>query len=211
MTRPARLLLPCVLALAALWPSSSRAHTSKLPGYPAALARSLGRVQWPTLSRSKGLATARFAGARFTLTPPRDPRWEGGIAYDDHAPPVPISGSPTRNQVGGWMNQPYYAAPLLPLIEPTMAAWAVRGESKTTALELGGAPTFSYAGSSSDSTALGSDRNYQTDVIGSLTRLGVTTAGPTLLRYSDEETNVSVIISPGGPCTGACLKVAGSF
>jgi hypothetical protein len=111
------------------------------------------------------------------------------------------------------MIQPYDAAPLLPLIDPTMAAWAVRGESKTTALELGGAPTSSYAGSSIDSTASGvaADRKYQTDVIGSLTRLGVTYAGPTLLRYSDEETNVAVIISPGGPCTGACLKVAGSF
>lgn len=41
--------------------------------------------------------------------------------------------------------------------------------------------------------------------------LGLGQAIPPLLRYSDEETNVSVSISPGGPCTGACLKVAGSF
>jgi hypothetical protein len=46
-----------------------------------------------------------------------------------------------------------------------------------------------------------------------LADLGVNagSVAPTLLRYSDEETNVSLLISPGGPCTGACLKLAGSF
>jgi hypothetical protein len=36
-------------------------------------------------------------------------------------------------------------------------------------------------------------------------------AVPALLRYSSDEANVSVSIAPGGPCTAACLKVAGSF
>lgn len=43
------------------------------------------------------------------------------------------------------------------------------------------------------------------------TGLGIGYAVPPLLRYSDEQTNLSVSIIPGGPCTGACLKVAGSF
>jgi hypothetical protein len=34
---------------------------------------------------------------------------------------------------------------------------------------------------------------------------------PPLIRYSDETTNVTLSISPGSPCTGACLKLAGSF
>lgn len=34
---------------------------------------------------------------------------------------------------------------------------------------------------------------------------------PPLIRYSDETTDVTLSISPGSPCTGACLKLAGSF
>ncbi len=34
---------------------------------------------------------------------------------------------------------------------------------------------------------------------------------PPLIRYTDEATDVTLSISPGSPCTGACLKLAGSF
>lgn len=34
---------------------------------------------------------------------------------------------------------------------------------------------------------------------------------PPLIRYTDETTDVTLSISPGSPCTGACLKLAGSF
>lgn len=34
---------------------------------------------------------------------------------------------------------------------------------------------------------------------------------PPLLRYTHEDTDVALSISPGSPCTGACLKLAGSF
>jgi hypothetical protein len=42
-------------------------------------------------------------------------------------------------------------------------------------------------------------------------RLGMSYLTPTLLRFADDETDVAVSISPGGLCTGACLKVTGSF
>lgn len=34
---------------------------------------------------------------------------------------------------------------------------------------------------------------------------------PPLIRYTDETTDVTLSISPGSPCTGACLRLAGSF
>jgi hypothetical protein len=43
------------------------------------------------------------------------------------------------------------------------------------------------------------------------TRVGMSYLNPTLLRFADDETDVAVSISPGGLCTGACLKVTGSF
>lgn len=58
------------------------------------------------------------------------------------------------------------------------------------------------------------DRHYATDVIAGFGMgFGVGYAVPTLLHYArkDGEGDVALSISPGGPCTGACLKVAGSF
>lgn len=42
-------------------------------------------------------------------------------------------------------------------------------------------------------------------------RVGLSYLNPTLLRFADDATDVAVTISPGGLCTGACLKVTGSF
>ncbi len=59
---------------------------------------------------------------------------------------------------------------------------------------------------------LAADRHYATDVLtGFGVGFGVGYAVPTLLHYARPAGDVSVSLSPGSPCTGACLKVAGSF
>lgn len=62
---------------------------------------------------------------------------------------------------------------------------------------------------------IAADRHYATDVAAGFgIGFGVGYAVPTLLHYTRGKSplsNVSVSVSPGAPCTGACLKVAGSF
>lgn len=56
------------------------------------------------------------------------------------------------------------------------------------------------------------DRHYTTDVLAGFgAGFGVGYAVPTLLHYSRRDADVSLSLSPGSPCTGACLQVAGSF
>lgn len=59
---------------------------------------------------------------------------------------------------------------------------------------------------------IASDRHYATDVVAGLGMgFSVGYAVPTLLHYAREDGDVTLSLAPGGPCTGACLKVAGSF
>jgi hypothetical protein len=64
---------------------------------------------------------------------------------------------------------------------------------------------------------LTADRHYTTDVLAGFgVGFGAGYAVPTLLHYTGDRNagtrpNVSLSVSPGAPCTGACLKVAGSF
>jgi len=87
-------------------------------------------------------------------------------------------------------------APLLPLsIDPVVASWWAP-ETRNLPLEIElRRPT----------TTLDAPR--------SVTRisLNLPDSVPPLIRYSDEATDVTLSISPGSPCTGACLKLAGSF
>ncbi|RYZ06158.1 MAG: hypothetical protein EOO73_17280 [Myxococcales bacterium] len=254
MTRPAALLFVCSLALAATWPSSSLADTSKAPSSPAAPARSMWRPEWATFSRAEGVATVAAGvgtGVLFMLKPPRAARWEGGIWFNEDVRSTFRLKSPSaRKQIRAWGDVPYYTAPLLPLvIDPLVAAWAARGDRKaalnlelvslesfsnaelpsfaSTRIAAPGRPESSECRRTADATETCevdadsfydghtrsvSDRHYATDVLADLgMRSGTGYVVPTLLHYSDEETNVSVTIQPGGPCTGACLKVAGSF
>jgi membrane-associated phospholipid phosphatase len=56
------------------------------------------------------------------------------------------------------------------------------------------------------------DRHYATDVLAGFgVGFGVGYAVPTLLHYTRGHSEISVSLAPGGPCTGACLKVAGKF
>lgn len=57
-----------------------------------------------------------------------------------------------------------------------------------------------------------SDRHYTTDVLAGFGfGFGVGYAVPMLLHYSRARTDIALSLSPGGPCTGACLRLSGSF
>lgn len=57
-----------------------------------------------------------------------------------------------------------------------------------------------------------SDRHYTTDVIAGFGfGFGVGYAVPVLLHYSRANSDVALSLNPGGPCTGACLRLSGSF
>jgi membrane-associated phospholipid phosphatase len=62
-------------------------------------------------------------------------------------------------------------------------------------------------------TRIAADRHYATDVLAGFgLGFGIGYAVPTLLHYTrDKDSTVSVSVTPGSPCTGACLKVAGTF
>lgn len=59
---------------------------------------------------------------------------------------------------------------------------------------------------------IAADRHYATDVLAGFgVGFGIGYAVPVLLHYSRPHTDLSVSLKPGGPCTGACLNVSGSF
>jgi membrane-associated phospholipid phosphatase len=113
---------------------------------------SMWRREWPTFSPVEGAATvAAGAGTLvlLVLEPPQDPRWEGGILFDDAARGgFRLSSASARQRARSLGDLPYYAAPVIPLlIDPLVAAWLVHGDTKA-AVNLGavGLEAFSYAG-----------------------------------------------------------------
>lgn len=113
---------------------------------------SMWRSEWPTFSPVEGAATVAAGAGTLTLLmlkPPPDPRWEGGILFDDAVRGgLRLSSESARQRVRAWGDLPYYAAPAIPLlIDPLIAAWLVRGDTKA-AFNLGaiGLEAFSYAG-----------------------------------------------------------------
>ena len=144
-----------------LLPAVGRAEPPLAPGAPIApftpvprdVARSsMWRESWPTFSWPEGVATVSAGALTLALAlhqQPAQPRWSGGILFDDavrnslrlHSPADRLS----VRHVGDWT---YYTAPVLPLIvDPLLAALAARGDGKAALnLELVGLEAFSYAG-----------------------------------------------------------------
>lgn len=62
-------------------------------------------------------------------------------------------------------------------------------------------------------TRMAADRHYATDVLAGFgLGFGIGYAVPTVLHYArSKDSSVSVSVMPGSGCTGACLKVAGTF
>jgi hypothetical protein len=121
--------------------------------------------------------------------------WAPLLRLDRVSKLVPLSVQTPRPHRS--FNAVHPTAPILPLaIDPAAAAWWTRPTSSTPlSLEL------------SDSASI--TQEPQTSDVPSL--MSVPYAVPALLRYSNEDTKVALSISPGSPCTGACLKLEGSF
>lgn len=85
------------------------------------------------------------------------------------------------------------------LLTPPLAAWMSRENAQPTLRwDLG---AWSELG-----------HHYADDATAGLNAgAGLHTTLPTLLQYRSTDTGVSLTLAPGSPCTGACLKVAGSF
>jgi membrane-associated phospholipid phosphatase len=110
------------------------------------------RESWPTFSWVEGAATVA-AGATTGLlalhTPPQDPRWQGGILFDDAMRRgLRLESASARQHVRSVGDWPYFTAPLLPLIiDPLVVSLIGRGDTKAAVnMELIGLEAFSYAG-----------------------------------------------------------------
>ncbi|MDF3065185.1 MAG: hypothetical protein K0R38_786 [Polyangiaceae bacterium] len=113
---------------------------------------SMWKRHWPTFSAWEGAATV-MAGvgtaALFLAGPPREARWEGGILFDDAVRDgIRADSDDGRKTARGIGDIPYFAAPVLPLlVDPLLAAWLVRGDTKAALnLELVGLQSFAYSG-----------------------------------------------------------------
>jgi membrane-associated phospholipid phosphatase len=116
---------------------------------------SLWSESMPTFSWLEGVATVS-AGALTTVfalqPPPLEPRWRGGILFDDAVRSgLRLQSAAARHRARRVGDVTYYAAPLLPLIvDPLLVSLVGRGDSKAALnLELVGLEAFSYAGLSS--------------------------------------------------------------
>lgn len=134
-----------------LMAAPSRAQTPAKPPEPAG-ARSLWRDAWPGFSWTEGAATVSAGVATGILAwqkPPREPRWQGGILFDDAVRnAVRLRSASGRQQLRSVGDMPYYFAPLLPLIvDPLVVAWLSRDDPKLAYnLAFMSLEAFSYAG-----------------------------------------------------------------
>lgn len=142
--------IPLVVALV-IAAAPAHAQTSPAPT-EAAPAPSLWRDAWPSFSWAEGAATVAAGAATGVLalqTPPDQPRWQGGILFDDAIrSAVRLESTQGRQSLRRVGDMPYYLAPLLPLVvDPLVVAWLVRRDPKLTYnLAFMGLEAFSYAG-----------------------------------------------------------------
>jgi membrane-associated phospholipid phosphatase len=151
----ARSFVAAGLALGALLlPGTASAETrfASSSASPAAPAPSQWQRHWPTFSAWEGVATLAAGagtGALFMMKPPTEPRWEGGILFDDGVRDATrLDSASARKQARRLGDLPYYAAPLIPLIiDPVVVSWWIRDDPKAAVnLGLMGLEAFSYAG-----------------------------------------------------------------
>jgi len=120
-----------------------------------------------------------------------------------HARPVvpPRAWAMSRSGVGALGAESELPTPLLSLgvdslaLDPVIASWWTPDGRTPLKLELRHPVTLAESPASVDLLA----------------GLNLSNSVPPLIRYTDDETDLTLSISPGSPCTGACLKLAGSF
>jgi membrane-associated phospholipid phosphatase len=116
------------------------------------MSSSMWRREWPAFSGWEAagtLVTGAGTAALFLLKPPADPRWRGGILFDDAARDgLRLRSADARLSARSVGDMAYYASPLLPvLVDPLLVAWLVRDDSRVALnLELVAVEAFSYAG-----------------------------------------------------------------
>lgn len=85
------------------------------------------------------------------------------------------------------------------LLTPPMATWLLPQDSRPI-LRLDDAGWSSLSHHYADDSTVGLSAG-----------LDLRNTMPALLHYRGTDSGVSLTLAPGSPCTGACLKVAGSF
>jgi membrane-associated phospholipid phosphatase len=144
--------LVVLLVLGLLLAKESRAQQDTPRAPPSEPTRSLWQPAWPTFGGIEAVATVSAGlgtAVLFLIEPPQDPRWEGGVLFDDAVRRnLRLDSARGRQRVRSAGDLPYFAAPLLPLIvDPLIVAWLVRGDTKAAVnLELVGLEAFSYVG-----------------------------------------------------------------
>lgn len=144
--RTISLLLTLLLTAAPL-----RAQTSRESAAPAR-ERARWRQSLPGFSWAEGAATVSAGLATGFLAlqvPPSEPRWQGGVLFDDAVrDAVRLESASARQRLRSVGDMPYYFAPLLPLVvDPLVVAWLVRDDPKLAFnLAFTGLEAFSYAG-----------------------------------------------------------------
>jgi membrane-associated phospholipid phosphatase len=113
---------------------------------------SMWQDSWPTFNWWEGAATLAAGAGTLVLFldgPPHDPRWRGGILFDDALrESLRFESQADRQRARDLGDLPYYAAGILPLVvDPIFVAWVGHGDGKA-ALNLGfvGLEAFSYVG-----------------------------------------------------------------
>jgi membrane-associated phospholipid phosphatase len=139
-----------------LLPAVARAEPAPVetPARAASAQRraSLWRDTWPTFAWWEGAATVAAGATTLVLflnEPPHDPRWEGGILFDDALRDgLRLASQSDRQRVRALGDLPYYAAGVIPLvIDPVLVAWLGHGDPKAAVnLGLVGLEAFSYVG-----------------------------------------------------------------
>lgn len=138
-------LLLCSLA------APARAQTPSVTPPPKYEPSSLWHDDWPTFSWGEGaLTVAAGAGTGILAlqTPPENPRWRGGVLFDDAVRDgIRLKSANARHVARRVGDMPYYAAGLLPLIvDPVVTLWFHRDPKTALNLELMSLEAFSYAG-----------------------------------------------------------------
>jgi membrane-associated phospholipid phosphatase len=112
---------------------------------------SLWKQHWPEYSTTEGIFTvAAGVGtlALFLYGPVEKPRWQGGVLFDDAIRNGLRAESKESRQTFRTLGDlPYYAAPILPLVDTFVVSLAVRGDPKLARnIGLMSLEAFSYAG-----------------------------------------------------------------
>jgi membrane-associated phospholipid phosphatase len=136
---------------ACLVSASARAQNAQTRPTNAGIAPPLWRPAWRDFSWIEGATTVSAGAATLVLAlhrPPDEPRWRGGILFDDPVRRSLRLSSPdaraTARRIGDW---PYYMAGIMPLLADPIVAWLAHDDAHAAVnAELMALEAFSYAG-----------------------------------------------------------------